>query len=132
MVRTGLGSYGKGPILHLFSAETTASLDTKFILRMLTSVRGRELLNLEAIGFTEAAPHVGELYSYRFSVSFLDFFLLLLFLVPSTHLKTAIRNGFGRLVAQKTWFGARICLLSVRIATITSKGFKIYKSFSSR
>ena len=59
--------------------------------RMITSVRQRELPNLVAIGSTEAAPHVGEVYSYRFSVFFNTFFFLL---VSSTHLQTAIRNGF--------------------------------------
>ena len=74
----------------------------------------------------------GWIIQLQILVSFLDYFLLLLRLVPSTHLQTAIRHGFGRLVAQKTWFGARICLLSVRIATTTSKGFKISKNCSGR
>ena len=59
--------------------------------RMITSVKRRELPNLVVIGSTGAAPHVGEVYSYILGF-FFDFFLLLL--VSSTHLQTAIRNGF--------------------------------------
>ena len=60
--------------------------------RMITSVKRRELPNLVVIGSTGAAPHVGEVYSYI--LVFFDFFLLFLLLVSSTHLQTAIRNGF--------------------------------------
>ena len=63
--------------------------------RMITSVKQRELPNLVVIGSTGAAPHVREVYSYILGF-FCDFFLLLLLLllVSSTHLQTAIRNGF--------------------------------------
>ena len=44
--------------------------------RMITSVKQRELPNLVAIGFTGAAPPLGKICSYRFSVFFLLSFFL--------------------------------------------------------
>ena len=40
--------------------KTTVSINTKF-KRMITLVKRRELSNLVAISYTQAAPHVGEI-----------------------------------------------------------------------
>jgi hypothetical protein len=60
--------------------------------RMIKLAKQRELPNLVAIGFMGVASHVGEIYSYRLSFFFTFFFFFLI--VSSTHLQTAIRNGF--------------------------------------
>ena len=61
--------------------------------RMITSVGQNELPDFVEFGLTEAAPHVGGIYSSRFS-AFFSFFLLLMLLplVSSTYLQTTIRN----------------------------------------
>ena len=111
LVRTGFSSYGRGQTLHLSRAETTVTINTKFwtndYIRQI-----KRIAKFRGDRFMGAAPHVGQVYSSRFSVFFLYFFLLLL-LISSTHLQTTIRNGFWRMMAQKTWFGVRICLMSI-------------------
>ena len=54
----------------------------------------RELPNFVAIGFTGAAPHVGEIYSSRFSVFFLLFFLFFLFLFRQLAYRPQIATDF--------------------------------------
>ena len=93
---------------------------------MIKSVRWREFSNFLAIDFTGAAPHVGGIYSSRFSFVF-SFFLLLL-LVSSIHPQATIRKGFWRMTAQKTWFGVRMYLLGIRSVKINSYVFKIPKN----
>ena len=47
--------------------------------RMITLVRQKDLPNFVAIGFTGAAPHVGEIYSSRFSFFLLVFYFCFVF-----------------------------------------------------
>ena len=64
-------------------------------------------------------------YTVPDSRFFFYFFLPLPLLVSSTHLQTTIRNGLRRMMAQKTWFGVRMCLLGARSVKINFWGFNI-------
>jgi len=112
-------SYGKGHILHLSRAETTVPINTKF-WRLITTVRWRELPNLVAISSRGASPHVGEIYTFGS------------LLVSLISLQTTLRNGFWCAMAQKTSFGVRMCLLSIRNVKIERKDVKVSKIWPSR
>jgi hypothetical protein len=61
----------------------------------------------------------------RFSLPFFFFFFLF------RRSKTAIRNGIGCMMAQKTWFCVSMCFVSVRSATVDVKEFNISENCSS-
>ena len=58
--------------------------------------------------------------------------LLILLLVSSTHQQATICNGFWLSMAQKTWFGVRMCLMGVQSVKINFQGFKVPQSCASR
>ena len=55
-------------------------------------------------------------------------FFLILLLVPSTHLQTTKRNGFGCRMARKTWFGVRMCFRLSAALQSTSRSSKSLKT----
>jgi hypothetical protein len=87
VVRTGfcfVPICGRGHTLHRSRAQTTVPFTIPNFERMITSVRWRELPNFVAICFTEAAPHVGEIYSSRLFYLSSQFFFLFYQLVYRT------------------------------------------------
>jgi hypothetical protein len=78
VVRMGYGSHGRGHISYLSSAETSVLIHTEFQTDDYV-VQTKRSAKLVGIGFTGAASHVSEIYSYRFSVFCVPFFFFLLF-----------------------------------------------------
>ena len=84
VVRTGLGSHGRGQNSHLSRAETTVPINTKFWKNNYVGWMKR-IAKFRSNRFTWAAPYVGEIYSSRFSVLFFItvFFFYFLFRQPA-------------------------------------------------
>jgi len=129
MVRNTCCSYGKGQIMNLSRAETTLPINTKF----WTIDYEEHCIILFRLILRRAYPHVGEMHTLTvFSSCFVDHTLLSAIQPHKNSFQTKICNGIWRNVAQKTSFGVRTCLLSIRSVKIEGKGVKIPKLWLSR
>ena len=123
VVRTGFSSYWRGQTLHLSRAETTVSINTKFWTNDNVG-QIRRIAKFHGSRFYGSGSPFWWNIQFQIFGSFFEFFLLLLIilLVSSTRLQTTIRKGLRRMMAQKTWFGVRMCLLGIRSVEITFRG----------
>ena len=123
---------GRGKTLSLSRAETTVPINTKFW-------KNNNVDQMKTIAkFCENLFHgCSSLCGWNVQLQILALkkvssaYLFLIFDL-SNNLHTVIRNGFWRVMAQKTWFDVRMCLLGVRSVTIGyNYGFKIPQNCSS-